>query len=115
MSLASKHNERMYFIMSSRTRMRTPMSNFILPLLEAIDAAGGTERKSEVYESLLDRMELLPNDLKVDADGYRGFHRSLNFLVANMRKAGLLEEGAGDNSLTITDAGRLLLGKTHDI
>src|SRR6266487_2093167 len=98
--------------MNTRSRKRTPMSNFILPLLEAVDAAGGTETKGVVYEILMHKMELLPNDLKKDANGYRGFERSLNFLVANMRKAGLLEEGAGDNSFTITTAGRLLVGET---
>lgn len=87
------------------------MSNFILPLLEAVDDAGGIGVKIVMYEALVKKMDLLPNDLEVDADGYRGFHRSLNFLVADMRKAGLLQPGAGDNSLQITDAGRRLIGK----
>ncbi len=95
--------------MSTHDRKRTPESNFILPLLEAINAAGGTGKKHEMYDALPDKMELAPNELHVDASGYRSYHVSLNFLVGKMRKAGLLEFGAGDNTLTITDAGRALL------
>lgn len=56
------------------------------------------------------KMDLSSADMEM-RDGYPRYHRPLNYLVGNMRKAGLLEQGAGDNSLRISAAGLLLIGK----
>ncbi len=90
----------------------TPPSNFILPLLRALHRVGGSGRKSDVYQMLEKEMDLSPADLEMTKDGRNSkYHLKVNYLVADMRKAGLLELGAGDNSLRITAAGLRLIGK----
>lgn len=89
----------------------TPPSNFILPLLEELEKVGGSTRKQDIYQALEKRMELSEADMKLSQDGLHNYHIQLNHLVGRMRKAGLLEPGAGDNTLTITSAGLQLIGK----
>jgi len=88
----------------------TPTSNFILPLLRALESVGGSGKKSDIYQMLEKKMKLLPADMEL-LNGYHRYHRPLNYLVADMRKAGLLEPGTDDNYLRITDAGLRLIRK----
>lgn len=49
--------------------------------------------------------------MEMTKDGWPRYHIHVNYLVGDMRKAGLLELGAGDNSLRITATGLRLIGK----
>jgi Mrr N-terminal domain len=88
----------------------TPTSNFILPLLHALESVGGSGKKIDIYRMLEKKMDLSSADMEM-LNGYHRYHRPLNYLVGDMRKAGLLEPGAGDNSLRITATGLRLIGK----
>lgn len=89
----------------------TPTSNFILPLLRALESVGGSGKKMDIYRMLEKKMDLRPSDMEMTKSGWHRYHIHVNYLVGNMRKAGLLEPGAGDNSLRITATGLRLIGK----
>ena len=89
----------------------TPTSNFILPLLRALESVGGSGKKIDIYQMLEKKMDLSPADMEMTKSGWHRYHIHVNYLVGNMRKAGLLEPGAGDNSLRITATGLRLIGK----
>ena len=89
----------------------TPTSNFILPLLRALERVGGSAIKIDIYQMLEKKMDLSPADMEITKSGWHRYHIHVNYLVGRMRKAGLLEPGAGDNSLRITAAGMRLIGK----
>ena len=88
----------------------TPTSNFILPLLRAFDRVGGSGKKIDIYRMLEKHMDLSPADMEMKS-GLHRYHIHVNHLVGRIRKAGLLEPPAGDNSLRITAAGLRLIGK----
>lgn len=77
----------------------TPTSNFILPLLYALDRVGGSGKKIDIYRMLEKQMDLSPADMELTKSGWHWYHIHVNYLVGRMREAGLLELGAGDNSL----------------
>jgi hypothetical protein len=90
----------------------TPKSNFILPLLDALESVGGRARKGDIYRMLEKEKGLMsPADMDLIKDGWHRYRIPLNFLVADMRKAGLLETPSGDNSIRITAAGLRLIRK----
>ncbi len=80
-------------------------------MLETLESVGGSAKKIEIYRTLEKKMDLSPADMELTNDGLHSYHLRVNFLAANMRKAGLLGPGAGDNSLRITAAGLRLIGK----
>ena len=58
------------------------------------------------------KMDLSPADMELrEEDGLHRYHIPLNHLVADMRKAELLEPGSDDNTLRITATGLRLIGK----
>ena len=89
----------------------TPTSNFILPLLRILESVGGSGKKIDIYRLLEKKMDLSPADMEMTKDGWHRYHIHVNYLVGDMRQAGLLEPGAGDNSLRITATGLRLIGK----
>jgi hypothetical protein len=87
------------------------LSVFILPLLRALESVGGSGKKIDIYRMLEKKMDLSPADMKLTKSSWHRYHIRVNYLVGDMRKAGLLEPGSGDNTLRITVTGLQLIGK----
>jgi hypothetical protein len=90
-----------------------PESEYEMPILFALERAGGRAAVSEVVAAVGEHLDekFLPMDRETMDNGRQRWQMRTQFTRLRMVKAGLLEENAPRGVWVISDAGRLRLSK----
>ncbi len=91
----------------------TPRENFRLPILEALQDAGGVSTRHDIALRLCGKMTLSQGDLGPRPDGYPNFARAVGYVIGDMRKDGLIEPETNNGVVRISDKGRQCLSENR--
>jgi hypothetical protein len=88
----------------------TRENDLVMPFLMALVKKGGEAPKYEVYPMIPDMVQLTNADLTYYRTGrtFPEYGLTLDYVVARLRRAGILQPSTHDGWVRLTDAGRVL-------
>jgi|GEM_PF-6180522 len=91
----------------------TPRKNFRIPILEALQDAGGVSIRIDIALRLVGKMTLSQGDLEPRPDGYPNFVLAVGYEIGDMRKDELIEQETNDGVVRISDKGSRYLSENR--
>lgn len=90
-----------------------PRKNYHIPILEALQDAGGVSTRNDISLRLIGKMTFNQGDLESRLDGYPKLVRAVGYVIGDLRKDGLIEPETNNGVVRISDKGRQCLSENR--